>query len=305
MQGQDTAAITDGEQDPKTFHAILSEGQGPQPEDLSTNQENDKMQTNTELQKFYEVCQALERGEIRVAEKKNGEWIVNTWIKEVILSGFRYGQMKDMSQGEFSFFDKDTIPARKMTLEDRVRIVPGGSAVRRGAYLAPSVIVMPPSYVNIGAYVDSDTMIDSHALVGSCAQVGKHVHLSAASQLGGVLEPVGALPVIIEDNVFIGGNCGIYEGTLVKENAVIGTGVIINSSTAIFDATTGRFIKADENGRMVVPEGAVVVAGSRPVSKGPGIEQIEQGIHLYTPVIVKYRDSKTDSSVTLESVLRD
>ena len=145
-------------------------------------------------------------------------------------------------------------------------------------------------------------MIDSHALVGSCAQVGKHVHLSAASQLGGVLEPVGALPVIIEDNVFIGGNCGIYEGTLVKENAVIGTGVIINSSTAIFDATTGKFIKADENGRMVVPEGAVVVAGSRPVSKGPGIEQ---GIHLYTPVIVKYRDSKTDSSVTLESVLRD
>ena len=260
------------------------------------------MQTNTELQKFYEVCQALERGEIRVAEKKNGEWTVNTWIKEVILSGFRYGQMKDMSQGEFSFFDKDTIPARKMTLEDRVRIVPGGSAVRRGAYLAPSVIVMPPSYVNIGAYVDSDTMIDSHALVGSCAQVGKHVHLSAASQLGGVLEPVGALPVIIEDNVFIGGNCGIYEGTLVKENAVIGTGVIINSSTAIFDATTGRFIKADDNGRMVVPEGAVVVAGSRPVSKGPGIEQ---GIHLYTPVIVKYRDSKTDSSVTLESVLRD
>ena len=257
---------------------------------------------NPELEKFHEVCAALEKGEIRVAEKKNGRWQVNAWIKEVILNGFRYGQMKDMSQGEFSFFDKDTIPARKMSIEDKVRIVPGGSSIRRGAYLAPSVIVMPPSYINIGAYIDSDTMIDSHALVGSCAQVGKHVHLSAASQLGGVLEPVGALPVIIEDNVFIGGNCGIYEGTIVKENAVIGTGVIINSSTAIFDATTGEFIKADENGQMVVPEGAVVVAGSRPVSKGPGVEK---GIHLYTPVIVKYRDSKTDSSVTLESVLRD
>ena len=168
---------------------------------------------NPELEKFYEVCSALEKGEIRVAERIDGQWIVNAWIKEVILSGFRYGKMTDMSQGEFSFFDKDTIPARKITLEDKVRIVPGGSSIRRGAYLAPSVIVMPPSYINIGAYVDSDTMIDSHALVGSCAQVGKHVHLSAASQLGGVLEPIGALPVIIEDNVFIGGNCGIYEGT--------------------------------------------------------------------------------------------
>ncbi len=260
------------------------------------------MDNNTELQKFYEVCRALEKGEIRVAEKKNGEWTVNSWVKEIILNGFRYGKMTDMSNAGFSFFDKDTIPARSMTLEDKVRIVPGGSSVRSGAYLAPSVIVMPPSYINIGAYVDSDTMIDSHALVGSCAQVGRHVHLSAASQLGGVLEPVGALPVIIEDNVFIGGNCGIYEGTLVRENAVIGTGVIINSSTSIFDATTGEFIKADESGRMIVPKGAVVVAGSRPVSKGPGAEK---GIHLYTPVIVKYRDGKTDASVSLESVLRD
>lgn len=260
------------------------------------------MDNNTELQKFYEVCRALEKGEIRVAEKKNGEWTVNSWVKEVILSGFRFGKMTDMSIGDFSFFDKDTIPARKFAIEDKVRIVPGGSTVRTGAYLAPSVIVMPPSYINIGAYIDSDTMIDSHALVGSCAQVGKNVHLSAASQLGGVLEPVGALPVIIEDNVFIGGNCGIYEGTLIRENAVIGTGVIINSSTSIFDATTGEFIKADNSGRMVVPAGAVVVAGSRPISKGPGVEK---GINLYTPVIVKYRDGKTDTSVTLESVLRD
>lgn len=255
-----------------------------------------------ELERFYEVCRDLENGRVRVAEKVDGEWKVNPWVKEVILSGFRYGRLTDMSQGTFPFFDKDTIPVRSFTREDGVRIVPGGSAVRRGAYLAPSVIMMPPAYVNIGAYVDADTMIDSHALVGSCAQVGKHVHLSAASQLGGVLEPVGALPVIIEDNVFIGGNCGIYEGTIVRENAVIGTGVIINSSTAIFDATTGEYIRANENGQMIVPAGAVVVAGSRPVTKGPGVDK---GIHLYTPVIVKYRDGKTDASVTLENLLRD
>lgn len=257
---------------------------------------------NEQLEKFFEVCRGLECGNIRVAEKVDGEWKVNAWVKEVILSGFRYGKLTDMSQGSFSFFDKDTIPVRRFTSDDGVRIVPGGSAVRRGAYLAPSVIMMPPAYVNIGAYVDADTMIDSHALVGSCAQVGKHVHLSAASQLGGVLEPVGALPVIIEDNVFIGGNCGIYEGTIVRENAVIGTGVIINSSTAIFDATTGEYIRPNTLGQMVVPAGAVVVAGSRPVSKGPGADK---GIHLYTPVIVKYRDSKTDASVTLENLLRD
>jgi 2,3,4,5-tetrahydropyridine-2-carboxylate N-succinyltransferase len=206
-----------------------------------------------------------------------------------------------MTSGSFPFFDKDTVPVRSFSAENGVRIVPGGSAIRTGAYLAPSVIVMPPSYVNIGAYVDSDTMIDSHALVGSCAQVGKHVHLSAASQLGGVLEPVGALPVIIEDNVFIGGNCGIYEGTIVKENAVIGTGVIINASTALFDATTGEYIRANENGQIIVPEGAVVVAGSRPITNGPGAEK---GVHLYTPVIVKYRDAKTSASVVLEDLLR-
>ena len=207
---------------------------------------------NTELNKFNETIAGLESGEIRVAEKVNGEWQVNSWVKETILSGFRLGKLTDMTQGQFSFFDKDTIPARTFTADNGVRIVPGGSSVRRGAFLAPSVIMMPPAYVNIGAYVDEGTMIDSHALVGSCAQVGKHVHLSAASQLGGVLEPVGALPVIIEDNVFIGGNCGIYEGTIVKENAVIGTGVIINASTAIFDATTGEYIRANENGRGAV-----------------------------------------------------
>ena len=255
----------------------------------------------TEKDRFYQTIADLEAGRIRVAEKIGGEWKVNSWVKEVILSGGRLGKLVDMTQGQFSFFDKDTIPTRMFNEQSGVRIVPGGSSVRAGAYLAPSVIMMPPAYVNIGAYVDEGTMIDSHALVGSCAQVGKHVHLSAASQLGGVLEPVGALPVIIEDNVFIGGNCGIYEGTIVKENAVIGTGVIINASTAIFDATTGEYIRANENGQIVVPAGAVVVAGSRPISKGPGAEQ---GIHLYCPVIVKYRDQKTAGSITLEDMLR-
>ena len=255
----------------------------------------------TDKDRFYQTIADLEAGRIRVAEKISGEWKVNSWVKEVILSGFRLGKLVDMTQGQFSFFDKDTIPTRMFNEHSGVRIVPGGSSVRAGAYLAPSVIMMPPAYVNIGAYVDEGTMIDSHALVGSCAQVGKHVHLSAASQLGGVLEPVGALPVIIEDNVFIGGNCGIYEGTIVKENAVIGTGVIINASTAIFDATTGEYIRANEKGQIVVPAGAVVVAGSRPISKGPGAEQ---GIHLYCPVIVKYRDQKTAGSITLEDMLR-
>ena len=255
----------------------------------------------TDIERFHETIAGLESGKIRVAEKVDGEWKVNSWVKEVILSGFRLGKLADMSQGQFPFFDKDTMPVRRFTAENGVRIVPGGSSVRSGAYLAPSVIMMPPAYVNVGAYVDEGTMIDSHALVGSCAQVGKHVHLSAASQLGGGREAVGALPVIIEDNVFIGGNCGIYEGTIVKENAVIGTGVVINASTAIYDAVNGGYIRANENGQIVVPAGAVVVAGSRPVTKGPGAEQ---GIHLYCPVIVKYRDDKTSGSITLEDMLR-
>lgn len=255
----------------------------------------------SEIDRFNETMAALESGKVRVAEKVDGCWKVNAWVKEVILSGFRLGKMEDMSQGQFPFFDKDTFPPRRFSAQDGVRIVPGGSSVRRGAYIAPSVIMMPPAYVNVGAYVDEGTMIDSHALVGSCAQVGRNVHLSAASQLGGVLEPVGALPVIIEDNVFIGGNCGIYEGTVVCEGAVIGTGVIINSSTAVYDAVNGEYIRAGADGRITIPAGAVVVAGSRPVSKGPGAEQ---GIHLYCPVIIKYRDEKTSGSITLEDMLR-
>ncbi len=255
----------------------------------------------TAKENFERLCRQLECGQVRVAEKNDGHWVVNAWVKEEILKGFACGVLTDMSQGQFSFYDKDTIAPRAFSLDDKVRIVPGGSSVRRGAYLAPGVIVMPPAYVNIGAYVDSGTMIDSHALVGSCAQVGKNVHLAAASQLGGVLEPVGALPVIVEDNVFIGGNCGIYEGTIVEENAVIGTGVVINRSTAVYDAVNGDYITANAQGQIVIPAGAVVVAGSRPIVKGPGKEA---GVHLYTPVIVKYRDEKTSGAITLEHLLR-
>lgn len=250
---------------------------------------------------FDEAMAALEAGSLRVAEKKDGKWHVNPGVKEAILDGFRIGKLMDMPSGVFSFVDKDTYPARQFTVADGVRVVPGGTTVRRGAYLAPSVVVMPPAYVNVGAYVDEGTMIDSHALVGSCAQVGKRVHLSAASQLGGVLEPVGALPVIIEDDVFIGGNCGIYEGTIVRERAVIGSGVILNASTPLYDATKGEFVERNANGCLEVPEGAVVVAGSRPITKGPGAAA---GIHLYAPVIVKYRDAKTSAATTLEDLLR-
>lgn len=250
---------------------------------------------------FQTLCSRLEAGEIRVAEKVDGQWKVNAWIKEAILEGFRIGKLKDLSEGAYSFFDKDTLPLRRFTLDDKVRIVPGGSSVRCGAYLAPSVIMMPPSYVNIGAYVDEGTMIDSHALVGSCAQIGKHVHLSAASQVGGVLEPAGALPVIIEDNAFIGGNCGIYEGTLVGEGAVLASGVILTKGTPVFDATVGDYVPRSASGQTVVPPGAVVVSGSRPMTSGPGKDA---GIQVYTPVIVKYRDGKTDASVELETLLR-
>ncbi len=249
------------------------------------------------LERFNEVMDALERGEVRVAEKTDGVWKVNSWVKEVILAGFRLGKLVQMGP----FVDKDTFPERRFTLEDGVRVVPGGSAVRRGAYMAPGSIIMPPAYVNVGAYVDSGTMVDSHVTIGSCAQVGKNVHVSASTQIGGVLEPAGALPTIIEDGAFVGGNCGIYEGTVVQEGAVIASGVIITSSTAIFDSTTGEFIKRNEDGRIVVPRGAVVVSGSKPVSKGPGASA---GVHLYCPVIVKYRDSKTEGSIHLEDMLR-
>lgn len=253
------------------------------------------------LERFNEVLAALEVGELRVAEKTGGEWKVNTWVKEVILAGFRLGKITDMSAGQFPFFDKDTYPVRGFRQEDGVRIVPGGTSIRRGAYLAPGAIVMPPSYINVGAYVGEGTMVDSHVTIGSCAQVGCHIHISAATQIGGVLEPAGAMPTIIEDGAFVGGNCGIYEGTIVREQAVIASGVIITASTALYDATTGEFVPRNADGRVVVPRGAVVVSGSRPVSKGPGAGS---GVSLYCPVIVKYRDDKTSGSVSLEELLR-
>ena len=253
------------------------------------------------LEKFDEVMSALETGQLRVAEKVDGVWKVNSWVKEVILAGFRLGKMCDMSEGRFPFFDKDTFPPRRFGLGDGVRIVPGGSSVRRGAYVAPGAIVMPPSYINAGAFVDEGTMVDSHVTIGSCAQIGKHIHISAATQIGGVLEPAGAMPTIVEDGAFIGGNCGIYEGTIVRERAVIASGVIITSSTAIFDATRGEFLDRNADGRVVVPKGAVVVSGSKPLSRGPAAGS---GVSLYCPVIVKYRDDKTAGSVTLEDMLR-
>jgi len=250
---------------------------------------------------FSELRLALEAGEIRTAEKVNGQWIVNNWVKQAILFGFKLGVLQEISSRPWNYFDKSTLPVQDIRLENMVRIVPGGSSVRGGSFVAKGTIIMPPSYINIGAYVDEGCMIDSHALVGSCAQLGKNVHLSAASQIGGVLEPVGAMPVIIEDNVFIGGNCGIYEGAIVKQNAVIGTGVIINASTPVFDNTTGNFIKKEKDKSLVIPENAVVIAGSRPISSGYGKDS---GIHVYCPVIIKYRDDKTGKSITLEDLLR-
>jgi 2,3,4,5-tetrahydropyridine-2-carboxylate N-succinyltransferase len=253
------------------------------------------------MSRFEELIQNLEAGKIRVAEKVDGRWTVNTHIKKEILEGFKAGNLCDMSSDGFPFFDKDTLPLHKFSVSDKVRIVPGGSSVRCGAYVAPSVIIMPPSYVNIGAYIDEGTMVDSHVLVGSCAQIGKHVHLSAGTQIGGVLEPAGALPVIVEDNAFIGGNCGIYEGTIIREGAVLGSGVIVTSGTKVYDAISGGFLSKNSDGRVEIPAGAVVVAGSRPLSSGPGATA---GIQIYTPVIIKYRDGKTDASLELEQALR-
>jgi len=254
---------------------------------------------------FNEFLNRLNHGELRAAERLDGIWTVNHWVKQGILLGFRLGEMKKVEVGDeprqLTFIDKDTYPVRHYRETDKVRIVPGGTAIRSGAYLAPSVVVMPPAYVNVGAYVDESAMIDSHALVGSCAQVGKRVHLSAGSQLGGVLEPVGALPVIIEDDVMIGGNCGIYEGTIVEEKAVIGTGVILNGSTPVYDVVHERILRKTAEQPLVIPKGAVVVAGARAI-KNTFAEA--HGLSIYTPIIIKYRDEKTDKATSLEELLR-
>jgi 2,3,4,5-tetrahydropyridine-2-carboxylate N-succinyltransferase len=262
----------------------------------------DAEQTNQARKVFQEFRQALTRGEIRAAQREATQWIVNPWVKKGILLGFRLGELEQMDgAGPLSFVDKSTFPARRFSVADKVRVVPGGSSVRQGAYLAPGVICMPPMYVNVGAYVDQGTLIDSHALVGSCAQIGKRVHLSAAAQIGGVLEPVNASPVIIEDDVLVGGNCGVYEGTRVLQGAVLGAGTILTRATPVYDVVRDQVYRATADSPLVIPENAVVVPGSRIVSKGKGKEW---GLSLYTPVIVKYRDEKTESSVELEDLLR-
>jgi 2,3,4,5-tetrahydropyridine-2-carboxylate N-succinyltransferase len=244
----------------------------------------------------------LEKGAIRSALRdEDGVWRAQTWVKEGILLAFRTGVATEFASGALSFIDKDTIPTRRFRAQDGIRIVPGGSSVRRGAYLAKGVVMMPPAYVNVGAYVDQDTMIDSHALVGSCAQIGKRVHLSAAAQIGGVLEPVGGLPVIIEDDVIVGGNCGIYEGTIVRGRAVIGAGVVLTGSTPVFDTVRGQIYRRTADRPLEIPYGAVVIPGSRPMK---GEFATEHALHVYTPVIVKYRDEKTDSATALEDALR-
>lgn len=253
---------------------------------------------------YEEFKSALRRGEIRSAEKdSNGSWNANAWVKQGILLGFRMGKMVEMSKPTetLQFFDKDTFPLRPMILEDGVRIVMGGSAIRDGCYVAPGVVVVPPAYINVGAYVGEGTMVDSHALVGSCAQIGKRVHLSAAAQIGGVLEPVNATPVIIEDDVLVGGNTGVYEGTVVREKCVLASGVILTRSTPVFDLPNSRIIKSVDGGSLEIPAGAVVVQGSRAVSNSFGREN---GLSIYCPIIVKYRDEKTDASTKLEDYLR-
>ena len=257
------------------------------------------------LSAFLELRAALERGTLRSAEPDASPlgWRVNAWVKRGILLGFRLGQMTEMggADGGLSFVDKATYPARRFAVEDGVRVVPGGSSVRSGAYVAKGVVVMPPAYVNVGAYVDEGTMVDSHALVGSCAQIGKRVHLSAAAQIGGVLEPVNATPVVIEDDCLIGGNTGVYEGTIVRKGAVLAAGVVLTRGTPVYDIVHGEVYRATAERPLVIPQGAVVVPGSRPIAAGNGAMW---SLSLATPVIVKYRDDKTEASLALEDLLR-
>ncbi len=260
------------------------------------------------LKVFSELRQSLNNGSIRSAEPDPSSpsgWKVNTWVKQGILLGFKLGKLGLVdSAAPWYFSDKDTLPVRHFSESENVRVVPGGSTIRDGAYIAPGVIVMPPAYINIGAYIGSGTLVDSHALVGSCAQLGERVHLSAAAQIGGVLEPAGAMPVIIEDDVLVGGNCGVYEGCIVKKRAVLASGVILTGSTPIYDLVNSKVIKrASENEPLIIPEGAVIVAGSRSVA-GKSDFAKKEGLSLYTPIIIKYRDEKTDARTVLESALR-
>lgn len=262
--------------------------------------------TEEHFRLFHDFKLALNSGAIRAAEPDPGSktgWKVNGWVKKGILLGFRLGAVVDMSIDSVRqpWLDKATYPVKRFDVDSGVRIVPGGSSIRDGCYVGKGVTCMPPMYINAGAYVGDGTMVDSHALIGSCAQIGARCHISAAAQIGGVLEPVGALPVIIEDDVLVGGNCGVYEGAVVKSRAVLGSGTILNRSTPVYDLVKGEVIAATDNEPLVIPEGAVVVAGSRAVTSGKGKEW---GISLYTPVIVKYRDAKTDAKIQLEDLLR-
>ena len=246
----------------------------------------------------------LESGVLRAAERDaSGTWHAVPWVKQGILIAFRFGAMADLSEGAgaFSFIDKHTMPPRRFAPEDGVRIVPGGSTIRRGTYVAPGVVCMPPMFVNVGAWIGSGTMVDSHALVGSCAQIGERVHLSAAAQIGGVLEPVGASPVVIEDDVIVGGNCGVYEGTVVRARAVLGAGVVLTRGTPVYDLVNETVYRASADTPLVIPAGAVVVPGARTVRAAWAAEQ---GLSLQTPVIVKYRDERTDLATALEAWLR-
>jgi 2,3,4,5-tetrahydropyridine-2,6-dicarboxylate N-succinyltransferase len=262
--------------------------------------------TDDHFRIFRQFKEALNRGEVRAAEpdsSMHGGWRTNAWVKKGILLGFRMGVIIDMSidAARQPFIDKSTYPARAFTSADGVRIVPGGSSIRDGSYIGRGVVCMPPMFVNVGAYVGEGTMIDSHALVGSCAQIGRNCHLSAGAQIGGVLEPVGALPVVVEDDVMVGGNCGVYEGTIIKRGTVLGTGTLLNRSTPVYDAVKSLVYSAGADGPLIIPENAVVVPGSRPISKGPGKDW---GLSLYTAVIVKYRDAGTDARIELEDILR-
>ncbi len=252
---------------------------------------------------FDQALALLERGDIRAARRDaEGTWHAVPWVKRAILLGFRIGRVVEMpGQAPFHFLDKHTYPTREFRVENQVRIVPGGSTVRRGAYLAPNVVCMPPMYINVGAYVGRGTMVDSHALVGSCAQIGERVHLSAAAQIGGVLEPINASPVIIEDDVIVGGNCGVYEGTVVRAKAVLGAGVILTRGTPVYDLVKETVHRATGDQPLIIPEGAVVVPGARRVTSAFGDAQ---GLSLQTPVIVKYRDDRTDAATALEAWLR-
>ncbi|MGA3081382.1 MAG: 2,3,4,5-tetrahydropyridine-2,6-dicarboxylate N-succinyltransferase [Terracidiphilus sp.] len=260
------------------------------------------------LTAFLALRAALESGEVRAASRDANSpsgWRVNAWVKQGILLGFRLGALEEFPAAGFSFVDKNTFPVRQFGGGDGVRIVPGGSSIRAGAYVARGVVCMPPMYINAGAYVDEGAMVDSHALVGSCAQIGKRVHLSAAAQIGGVLEPVNASPVVIEDDVLVGGNCGVYEGTVVRKGAVLAPGTILTRGTPVFDMVTGAVLRATSGLPLIVPENAIVVPGSRAISRGKGHRNADTwGLSLYAPVIVKYRDEKTDLSTTLEELLR-